>query len=40
VILADQVKSLDWRAREAELMCVLPAEAVIEVLQKVLVLLR
>jgi mRNA interferase MazF len=40
VILADQVKSLDWRAREAELMCKLPAEAIAEVLQKVRVLLR
>jgi mRNA interferase MazF len=34
VILADQVKSLDWRAREAELACRLPAETVQEVLQK------
>jgi mRNA interferase MazF len=33
-ILADQVKSLDWRAREAELMCSLPAETVAEVLGK------
>ena len=33
-ILADQVKSLDWRAREAELACRLPAETVREVLQK------
>ena len=39
-ILADQVKSLDWRAREAELMCTLPAEAIAEVLQKIRVLLR
>ncbi|MFQ5814603.1 MAG: type II toxin-antitoxin system PemK/MazF family toxin [Anaerolineae bacterium] len=34
VILADQVKSLDWRARNAELICTLPAETVAEVLQK------
>lgn len=34
VILADQVKSLDWRARDAELICTLPAETVTEVLQK------
>lgn len=34
VILADQVKSLDWRAREAELICLLPAAAVAETLQK------
>ena len=40
VILADRVKSLDWRAREAELMCTLPAEAIAEVLQKIRVLLR
>jgi mRNA interferase MazF len=39
-ILADQVKSLDWRAREAELTCTLPAEAIAEVLQKIRVLLR
>ncbi len=40
VILADQVKSLDWRARDAEQMCVLPEETMAEVLQKVWVLLR
>ena len=39
-ILADQVKSLDWRARDAEQMCVLPEETMAEVLQKVWVLLR
>jgi mRNA interferase MazF len=39
VILADQVKSLDWQARKAELICVLPAVAVTEVLQKLGVLL-
>ena len=33
-ILADQVKSLDWRARNAEWMCTLPGEMVNEVLQK------
>ncbi|MEW6574173.1 MAG: endoribonuclease MazF [Bacillota bacterium] len=38
-ILADQVKSLDWRAREAELICTIPAETITEVLQKVSVLL-
>lgn len=26
VVLADQVKSLDWRARQAELICALPAD--------------
>lgn len=39
VILADQVKSLDWRARKAELICALPAAMVTEVLQKLGVLL-
>ena len=34
VVLSDQVKSLDWRARDAELICVLPLEAIEEVLQK------
>jgi len=33
-ILSDQVKCLDWRARNAELICTLPAEFVSEVLQK------
>jgi len=33
-ILADQVKSLDWRARKAESICTLPAATVAEVLQK------
>ncbi len=33
-ILSDQVKSLDWRARNAELICILPNETISEVLQK------
>jgi len=33
-ILADQVKSLDWRARQAELIDTLPDLTMIEVLQK------
>jgi len=33
-ILSDQVKSLDWRARNAELICRLPDETISEVLQK------
>jgi mRNA interferase MazF len=40
VILADQVKSLDWRARRAELMCTLPSEAVAEVMGKLSTLLE
>ena len=37
--LADQVKSLDWRARQAEWICALPAEMVAEVLAKLATLL-
>ena len=33
-ILSDQVKSLDWRARNAELICALPAVVTSEVLEK------
>jgi len=33
-ILSDQVKSLDWRARNAELICTLPSRTMSEVLQK------
>ena len=39
VILADQVKSLDWRARDAELICTVPPETVSEVLGKLATLL-
>ena len=38
-ILSDQVKSLDWRARNAELICTLPPETISEVLQKLVTLL-
>jgi mRNA interferase MazF len=38
-ILADQVKSLDWRVREAELICTLPVKISSEVLRKLSVLL-
>jgi mRNA interferase MazF len=38
-ILADQVKSLDWRVREAELICTLPVKTVSQVLRKLSVLL-
>jgi len=34
-VLADQVKSMDWRAREASLLCRTPEETVREVLNKV-----
>ena len=33
-VLADQVKSLDWKTRRAELICTLPAATIAEVLQK------
>ena len=33
-ILADQVKSLDWCMRKAELICTLPEATLVEVLQK------
>jgi mRNA interferase MazF len=39
VILADQVKSLDWRARRAELACQLPAGTIAEALRKINTLL-
>ena len=39
VMLADQVKSLDWRARQAEKIGALPPEKTGEVLQKLGVLL-
>ncbi len=34
-VLADQVKSLDWRDREAEFICALPSRTTGEVLQKI-----
>ena len=39
VVLSDDVKSMDWRALKAELICRLPETTVAEVLQKVAVLL-
>jgi mRNA interferase MazF len=38
VILADQIKSLDWRARRAQCACSLPPEALAELLAKALAL--
>ncbi len=40
VILADQVRSLNWRARNAEVVARLPNEVVEEAIQKLEVLLR
>lgn len=34
-VLSDQVKSLDWRVRQAEWVCELPVLALQEVLQKI-----
>lgn len=39
VILADHMKSLDWRARRADYLCDVPAETVTAVLDRVLTLL-
>ena len=39
VILADQIKSLDWRKRNASVIAALPAETVDAVLERVLLLL-
>lgn len=39
VVLADQLKSLDWRARRAERMGTLPADLASEILDKVGLLL-
>jgi mRNA interferase MazF len=39
VVLADQVKSLDWRARQTQIIGRIPATAVEEVLGKLSVLL-
>ena len=40
VILADQVKSLDWQARGISFSCDLPNETIEEVLQKLSTLIR
>jgi mRNA interferase MazF len=40
VVLADQVKSLDWRARRAELVAGLPEESLAEVMGKLTALLE
>ena len=39
-VLSDQVKSLDWQARQAEWICELPQAALDEVLQKLSTLIR
>ena len=40
VILSDQVKSLDWRARDTEFICRLPQKTLSEVLGKLAALLN
>jgi mRNA interferase MazF len=40
VVLADQVKSLDWRSRRAEFLDVLPESPVAEILAKLGTLIR
>ena len=39
VVLADQIKSLDWRARKAQIVCKAPEPITAEVLGKVVALL-
>ena len=39
VILADQLKSLDWRTRKADFIATLPADTVEQVIEKALLLL-
>jgi mRNA interferase MazF len=39
VILSDQIRSLDWRARKAEWVCSLPPETIAEILARSLTLL-
>ena len=40
VILSDQVKNLDWRARNAEKACFLPKDVITKVLQRVKALIE
>lgn len=39
VVLSDQVKNLDWKARKAEFICKLPKNEMDEVLQKLMTIL-
>ena len=40
VVLSDQIRSLDWRARQAALICAAPPEVISEVLAKAVTLLH
>jgi len=39
VVLSDQIKSLDWHARNCQFICSLPKETISEVLEKLYVIL-
>ncbi len=39
VVLADQIKSLDWRARQAQFVCKAPVEVMVDVIAKIQVLI-
>jgi len=39
VVLADQVKNLDWQVRQAEFLCKAPDEVIAEVLSKIQLLI-
>ena len=40
VVLSDQLKSLDWRARNAEFICEVPNNTITEILSKIKTLLQ
>ena len=40
VVLSDQIKSLDWRVRDAQFICKLPVSTMSEVLKKLSTLLK
>ena len=40
VVLSDQVKSLDWRVRDAQFICRLPVSTINEILKKLSTLLK
>lgn len=40
VVLSDQVKCLDWKARKAELICKLPSDVIKQVLKKLNTLIQ
>jgi mRNA interferase MazF len=39
-VLSDQIKNLDWKARQAEFICKLPESTTLEVLKKLNTLIR